>query len=793
MFFRKYFWIISFCVYFIVTFFSYSFIKDLYFYKEDFADIYHLFFGGNQFFPYHGIKYIILPLYLLFGDQPSGYFWSAVFLYWFLCLVLAFFMWRLTKSYLIAFFSGLILASGYIGSESMFMVELAIPQIMYLLLMLGAVLFYREYLLRKRSIFRIISLSIYLLTTIAISQRAHSLFLIIFLTDLYFFKAIKKYSLIENIFRRVNRLFPFILVSLGFYAGIPFLLGNEATESLKVFQKGSDIINPLFYLALLSDLGNYLVPSVFQEKLIEILEEVKVNYFVVAAIFIGLAFGLLVSTFIILKPFIFVKNKKFYVFYFASFLIITVLAIMLSYGQLALLINSVIGIFLLYVLLGIISSVHLKKDDETLLVFLVLSWLLSYVVYLFREPTWIHPSWSRYLASGFPFFASIIAIIVVRIFLSSRYPKLKIIGWGFLLVVVFSNLTAGYISPFKNRYLERSFYLKKFISSLRQAVPKLGEGRSLFYFDIVSHGPTEGLFNSFLATGSYTEEIALATFYKEEENHLKIVKDYNQFRKDYKKGHYDKIFVFFYDYNKNLHDISDYFLQDNDNLSLKITNLSKIKFSPYYKIAKSNRIELKDNKILYESTINSDNEKSYSINNILKLELNKYQFPSYKPLHLGITLRATTTIKNITIYPYKDTFPVDLPIGYSSLSLQDDKTLNTFLKYIAERENFRKIATIRSHESAYSYNPENLIDGYLETGWFANKKVDAKNKENNGLEIILPKEQIISEVRWISLYKANIPTDYEYQIFDENDNLWKTVFSVNNRGAKQGEYSIDKI
>src|SRR3989344_6818011 len=143
---KKKFWFISYITYLLVAIISYGYIKELYFYSEDFVDIYHFLFGGNQPFPYHGIKYLLYPLYLIFGTQPSGYFQVAFLLYPFISLLLEFVVWKYSKNKFLAFASGLLFTAGYIGSRTMSMVDMVIPTIMYLFSLLGILVFYKKYI-----------------------------------------------------------------------------------------------------------------------------------------------------------------------------------------------------------------------------------------------------------------------------------------------------------------------------------------------------------------------------------------------------------------------------------------------------------------------------------------------------------------------------------------------------------------------------------------------------------------------------------------------------------------------
>lgn len=361
-----------------------------------------------------------------------------------------------------------------------------------------------------------------------------------------------------------------------------------------------------------------------------------------------------------------------------------------------------------------------------------------------------------------------------------------------MTIAVLSNIIAGNISPLKKSFLERSFYLKKFVFSLEEALPQLDEGKSLFYFDVVSHGPTQGLFDTFLATGAYTEEIALAQFYTEKEARVKVARDYNELINEYRKGIYKNVQVFFYDIDKNLHNLSPYFSSESDFEQPEKIDLSQTEIRIYGETSYGNELEIKSNKIFYESAVMPTKPGSKGANDILEINLENFNLPSYKPVQLEIKLKANKLISAIHNYPYLDSSFSQLPKEYYLADLQADKILNSLLNYILERERFRKIAQVSSKGDEYPYDVKNITDGDLETSWIQSKEPWGKGNPA-WLEISLPAGDSFSEVRWISAYQARLPSTYEYQTAKEKDGPWQTIFSVKNRKIRANEYVVDKI
>ncbi len=631
--FGKYFWILSLLIYSITVLIAYGFIKNLYFYQEDFGHIYTLLFGGeNQPFPYQGIKYLIYPLFLIFADRPSGYFQVALFFYILLSLFLAWAIWKFTKSKSIAFISGLLFAAGYIGSESLFKVELAIPEIIYLFCLLGVLFFYKNYIDFHRLRSWMIALSLYAFPLMLISQRAPTLLFILFLADLLLAPQKKAAPSYKNVVSRLKRLSPFILVFLTTYIGIPLVLHGKIANYIGTY----DILNKNSYLLFLSNIGNYLVPFLFQEKIVELLQ--KLNYSAARLVILGTAVLLLVSSFVILRKFL-TRNKK-CLAPLAIFLTINVsLLARFSGNDLDFLLGSLIGYFLLILILVVYFFLKINPDARKFFLFLSLSWFSSSLFYHLYEADWLHVSTHRYNTSGFLFFAPLIAFVIIEIFGKLSTRKLsKAISFGLALIVFSSYLSASYLSPLKQGYLERSFYLQKFIHSLKSAVPRLGTNNNLFYFDVAYDPGIKSLFRSYLYTGGYSDETALAMLYKEKKDQLKIVYDYSSFTKERTEKSYNKAYVFFYNDKNELRLAADFSQSVMDLRSVSVDDYSNVKVGLYYNLGEA-FVQRLEGQIIFDSR-EASFPKDEEINNILELDLQNYDFPSYKPIRLEMTLAA---------------------------------------------------------------------------------------------------------------------------------------------------------
>ena len=627
---------------------SYGFVKNLHFFGEDYGDIQILLFGAeNQPFPYQGIKYLLYPLFLIFGNQPSGYFQTALFLYFLLALFLAFIIWKYTQDKTIAFISGLLFSVGYVGSESMFVVELAIPEIMFIFSMLAILFFYSKYITFRDTRSWVLSFLIYSLALGFVSQRSHTLLVFVFLADLCLTWNQKVTSLFKNIAGTLKRISPFILAFGVVYVGLPLLLHGTVKNYLGTYWVWAtyDVLNTNSYLMYLSDLGNYLVPSDFQKLIALSLQ--KLNFSFAAPLIIVIF--LLLPTFLFFLPKSLITKSKKYVYPYWIFLLInSYLIVSFSERSVSLLMGSTIGFFFLTLILAAYVFVKFNKKSSRLFIFCSLSWLTSTLLYHTHEANLVHSSTHRYLTSGFPFFVSIIAIIIAGVFNNHFSGKvLKAVGYGFVVLIFLSYSIAAYQSPVKQGYLTRSLHLRNFITSLKSYVPELGPERRLLYFDVTNDAEIISLFNSFLFTGSFTEETALRAIYGESPDKVKVVRDYETFLEEKGVENYSNTSAFFYDADKKLHYISEFSLSVMSHRSITLDDFSRLNLGLYF--SNQPNTLLRNKTIFYKTRGGYFSEEFQNINEILEVGVENLSFPSYKPIRLDVVMtldRLTTEIDN---------------------------------------------------------------------------------------------------------------------------------------------------
>lgn len=144
--FNKYYWAICLLSCSVLIYIVYGFVANLYFWRDNYALMYRLQQGWLFDFPYQGWSISYYPIFFFFKNSPAAYFITSLIVYLLLCLVTAYFVNYMTKDKLLGFISGLILSSGYVGAEMMFMSSVSVFSIIYIILSILILIMYKNYL-----------------------------------------------------------------------------------------------------------------------------------------------------------------------------------------------------------------------------------------------------------------------------------------------------------------------------------------------------------------------------------------------------------------------------------------------------------------------------------------------------------------------------------------------------------------------------------------------------------------------------------------------------------------------
>ncbi len=352
----RYFWVLNLVFLSFISFLSYGFVKDLYFWRDDYAFIYLFQKRGFFRWPYQGAVLEGYPFYFLFHENPRGYFIAELVLFVVASFLLSYFIYKISRSKITAFLSGLIFASGYIGSETMIMSMVGITSLSYIIGSTLLIFLWIRYG-KDKSFWKFLMIFVlYCFLVLFFSQRAHSLILLLLVSGLYVVFPVTWKFFTKNIGRILKDIFPFLIVSLVGY----ILLGQGSQSSQGVLYIIQYFLNSLSIKTVLiffSNLGSFLFPSSL-----------------VAA----------------------------------------------SLGRNEFLISSLIGVFLTIILFSYLFFSKIPIKEKKLGIFLTFLWIASYITYFLYDPTTLLYSSQRYLIFGYFFFVAVLAVIFKNVFFAKK-------------------------------------------------------------------------------------------------------------------------------------------------------------------------------------------------------------------------------------------------------------------------------------------------------------------------------------------------------------------------------------
>lgn len=506
---ENHFWVITIVTSSVLSLLSFNFVKNLNFWREDYARIYNLNLHQLSPWPDQGTSILYFPLYLLFSNEPQGYYISGLMVYILFVLTTVFFALKLTSSKSTALIAGLILSSTYVGTEGFFLIEVGINSYIYLIGALILILLYLKSFEHKQqnntlSVLKeslgveqlrpwFLSFIIFSILMILISHRAYELILIIFLADLFITK-IKHRNKYKYFTHLIIRFLPFAIVEILIILLFPPIFGVFPGFSNTIWGDNQAFSLNSFFL-FIANLSNTLIYSPFQD--IPILS----NTSLVTGDSIDLYLHIVIFCILISSIFIFLVAKPRF---------------------------------------------------RALTMFLVFAYILSYAPFHFlNEYNVIHPSWHRYFLYGLPFLSVLIGLLISEYFLKNKITIYRIFGYLLLGVIIVSNVYINWSSDFKNGQVKKSIAAKYFIKQLKEDITSVKE-RSLFYFDVVSDPTIAAFYNRSLACGLCSIDMVVASIFKVNSSLVMVTGNYNDFVKEAKKPEYKHIYAFFYNKDQKL-------------------------------------------------------------------------------------------------------------------------------------------------------------------------------------------------------------------------------------------------
>lgn len=710
------------------------------FYQDDAAVIFKLqhiegqagSYGAGPFGdgPY---KYTItpfIPFYKFFEVNPFGYFFVGFLLFLLALPSLYLLAKELFGNKRVAYFSTLIFATGYIGSNSMLKISNSwqnnLGLILLLLLLWSLVSFFRK----RRFKFYLLSLGLYLVSVQFIFIRSHSLIFSIFILEIILgISPVGHRKLLNMFIRQV----PFWIIFYLFYlkgevAGASSLGG--ILESLK--QGRIEVLSTFF-----STFGNVFVPKVFQERLLIIFSThvqllSLLSFSILTWIFlsfIGAKRFIRVSTLLMLCI-CFIVNQ-----YFSSLNLYW-------YRDTDVRLSGALGMYVLIFLLSSSFTLWSKYKSLALGIFFGLLFTLSQIFsYFIKYPEATFTTTHRYLyynSIGFGLVLGILTFLVYFLLKEQKFlKKYTFIPLIPLILIVMVNSLLSYKYQ---RYfvIETSIPTQQFYQSLKKDIPVFKKG-SVFYFDVANNSKSQAQFADFFSVGSMPNTTAIAIYYNVDRYDLAMVTDFNELLFKLSKG------------------------------EVKIDDTYSFYFGPDGLI--NTTIGLR--KILREGS--GKTTLRIKQNSPTSVSLTESQSLPVSPLLL--TVRAKVLPQDTSYLSDKENF-----------NIQEKEKI---ISYLLARQDYYKTVNVSSlSEWKYQETPS-VIDDNLDTSWRGHRIYWHDNRQEQ-LTVDLGQVKNVNRVVWVNWVHTLTPTAYSLLASLDGQN-WKVLKQIKGGEKKANEIVEDRF
>ncbi len=721
----------------IIALISYGQTLLMNFYQDDAAVIFKLqhidgpagSYGAGPFGegPY---KYTItpfIPFYKFFGLNPFGYFFVG-----FLLFLLAAYSFSLLAKELFgnkktAYFSTLIFAAGYVGSNSMLKISNSwqnnVGLIVLLLLLWSLVIFFRKNQLK----FYLLSLGLFLASVQFIFIRSHSLIFSVLVLDvilgIFPFNPIK---LLKMFIRQA----PFWVIFYLFY------LKNETPGTFALAGIFEDLMHGKVEIltTLFATSGSVFFPNVIQNRLINLfsanlqlltLLSFSLSTWVILSFF-GTKRGVKIVTLVILCV-SFIVNQ-----YFSS-------QNLYWYRNTDVRLSGALGMYAFTFLLA--SSFALWPKYKLLVLgilfglFFTISQIFSYFI-KYPEATFATVHRYLYYASvGYSLILGSLTFLAYSLLkrqkLSRKYIFIPLIPLVFV-VAVNSLLSFKYQRTF---VVETSRPTQQFYRTLKRDVPVLEKG-SIFYFDVASDSRSRAQFSDFFSVGSMPNTTAIAIYYGVDRYDFSLITNYDELLSALSKNieSINKLHTFYYD------------------SSLELVNTTN-----------ESRELLKDGSDWQDIASEENTPRSWNL-----------LVDDVSPLSpVVLEFKAKTSAKRDIKYPYSQN-------GIKQYSHGEKRKMIAYLLSKLDYYSRVKISTL----SEWMYQERvNLIDNDVETSWRGHRIYWHDNKHEQ-ITMDLGQVRNVNKVVWTNWQHTLTPTSYTLLTsLDGKD--WRTVKEVSKGGEIQ--------
>lgn len=557
----------------LAVFISWKQTLSMYFWHDDFTGLYYLQQNYLYWWPYHSISLLHKFLLNLLGLEPGGYFYISLFLYFIATFLVYYLLNLFFQNRLLAFFSSLVFASGYVGQEAIMMpIGNGLGTLVGLNFFLLTLFFLFKYFndgRRKLLLFSLISF----FTTLefAFYRFATAIFVIVG-TDLAFSLLGKKKdyrgfftrSIIFGVLFLIQLLFRpshYLLGLLGFKMLPPLSYSIQSPDLFSQPNKILEIIHWKYILNIIGSFWNLFYPITYQTDfyfyLVRSSPPQISNYWLLLSVIPLIAISLFILVAVrILRPRLFSWRKIIFyssVFSFVLFLLGRFVKSVTPYPQDQI---SILNGLLLLILFFFVLKMGITYFQRYAIFSLILAFGLLSLFFLVKPDFAIESSHRYLLPSALsPAFA---ATFFITKELVKRGKNIKIAWTIFLLPTIllfFSHISVGYQTQ-KDFVNLHSQHARRFYEQLKAHIPTIKD-KTIIYVE----GETRELSMSIadaMRVGALPSEASIAVHYATNIKNIilpETTAEIPRILKENKDLTLDDVFTFIYD-GKELRNIT---------------------------------------------------------------------------------------------------------------------------------------------------------------------------------------------------------------------------------------------
>lgn len=733
---KKYYWSII----FVVLLISYGQILSMLPWQDDNALFFKLahinepagFLGkgilGEGAYKYTAFFYY--PIYLIAGFNEVYYFAFGLILYG----ISTFCVYKVASKLFnenTGKLAGFLYACGFIGSDSFIRLFNSVITSLSVIGISFLIYFYWKYYEEKKHKWYFLALFVFLLLSEFARARTHYLIVLVAIFELLFFTLRRPF--LKSFYGSVLRMVPFVPI---FYKYVI----SQDSRSKEISNLFFSLLQGDFYklYGFLSSVTSLVLPNWVINFLSPKTGSLAGSYISNSAFYVLLG-GFVV---VVLSAYLFFKYRKTRIYVVLFF----VFTLVWKYISSAIFVNSSLSvspdqILIAYIggellFLSFLGFFWIDKKYKLIYIFLLSGVVVNLMSYWAYNPTQTYEKINRYLSHSLFY----ITILLGLLYFSAsqkikKFVLILTITWGL------SNLTEAYFYQ-RDILKYRTGPVKAFYAELGKYISNIQPG-DVVYFDV--QDDVQGNFANAFSVAQMPDTTAIAWRYGVDRYDFKMFVNQVDFFKFLATDKPDMSSVHTFFYSKSgLVDTSNDFrmlTHGRNGISLNLNSKSSVFTSS----------ETKDGTWVGKSEVELNN--GISINSIVPLSLKveivakPLNFESLKfPVHYGL-----------------DSVPAP--------SLNNKQFLNLALEYKRFKDEFKKTKVIVSTEWQDRVG-RNLVDGYRNTIWQADRVMWAKNSQS--IIFSVNKSEVYDRFVYVNSFSDNSPTKMDI-LASENGNDWINV------------------